>query len=248
MFDQSLDVETIYTHFTNCCVFFQMFLTEITINQVVVELRLKKSLGPIRFNYESYAEFYGVEQPPTYCHRYLTDFTYKISRNIYVQVYIFENIEHWCSKRDFTDLLACISAEIGCYSSAEPRFDFRICNIHCSFPLVDYQYNLLKDHNRLSQRVEQYKTNFPNIKLNKTGEIPDNFFLEFGHCGKIKIFLAQRRGTLITKSVEKLLTIEENFVRFCANGIEDPAQQLGQQVQLSKWQEVVDEIFSNSGC
>ena len=111
-------------------VVFQMFLTDITINQVVVELKLKKEAGKICFDYEGYANVYGLEKPHTYVNRYTTDFTFKVSRNLLIYLYIFQNIDHWCSKSQFKQLLHNIAAEISDFTTAVPRFHYKISNIN----------------------------------------------------------------------------------------------------------------------
>ena len=196
-----------------------MFLNELNIHQVV--LLLVPSCTDFKFNSSKYSDYFTGTTllKHRYVERHLIDFSFKVSKNLNIFLFIKKDIEWWTSQKGFAQIYSYIVKELTNFITeckTDFHFDCRVTNIQGTFPVTENRFAVLKKCNRLQIALDKF---FSSQEKEKPLFIPyeeKNYFeLVFKSDDVIRIY--NRKGTIVTKSINRFLQLENllsEFVNF----------------------------------
>lgn len=210
-------------------------MVDIHVNQVVFLINVKNIPDSMKFDYKSYREYYHKDIPKNkrkdrvmkqtvdnYAVRKTIDFSYKISKNLKIFLFITNNFTYWLSAEGFCFLLRNLVDDLERYIVNIPviDFDYKIVNILTTFSIKHQQFEFLRSielnilQNFLNEFNNLYEIYPQALYLTPQGETR-NYTINTKNSGSLKIYSYQQRGSIISKSVESVEKLEKFFWNFC---------------------------------
>lgn len=185
-------------------------------------------VNKLKFRFEKYREFFeksSIKRSPKqkgYCvNRYTYNLFYRVTPNLKIHLFIYRYFETYTSKDGMRQLISQLNEEFRDYVNVETIvFSYKVVNVACTFPLIEPRFNFLFSSETKKEIIHDLNVFFSNLEqppqFNQVTDEKPNFVLTFKDLGSILIFTAQKRGSLMCGSIEKLLTIEALFSDFCS--------------------------------
>ena len=188
-------------------------------NQLVQVIFKIWPANKVQFDFERYQLFYAKKtkkKTTTYTNRRLICFTYRVSRNLNIHLFVFNQHQTWLTPDGFSCLINHLQSEFALYVDRPVQFQFKVTNLCTSFPLTESKFDFLTKSvsDNLITYLEEYFANLPH----KPKLIPCsdgvNYSIFFKQLGSIKIWKSQLRGSSVCRNISDLKLIEDYFYNF----------------------------------
>ena len=183
-----------------------------TAKQIVV--LLQPAHKSFQFRFPEYSErFTGKSKFGGYITRRFPYFTYRVSKNLTIYLFISKNLEYYTSKIGFYKIYRNIALELNPFlivRKNDLHFNIKLTNIQAGFPIESQRFIFLKDFNRLNKILNSYFEVNNRPVIIPYDESSSNFYnLVFKQRGSIRLF--HRKCSLVANSFENLVFLTDTI-------------------------------------
>lgn len=192
-----------------------------TVKQIVIFL--KPDHTHFQFDFPNYSSTYlGKKIYSGYVLRRFPSFSYRISKQMSIYLFIYKNIEYFSSDVGFTEIYQNIVYDLRPYLSVfqkDLNLCFRVSNIQSIFHIEGDEFKIFKNPAKLIEIVKEFSLNDKSIICIPRDESGFTINIIFKNRGAIRIF--SKSANVVSNSFDSLRNLVDYFeklLQFESNG------------------------------